>query len=362
MDGRDKPGHDEGIWDWGEPAMTRVVGWDVGGANVKLAAVEAGRVEAVAQIPCPLIPDRGKFDQAVAAALPLIGAPAVHAVTMTGELSDVFEAREDGVGYLVDLMVKTAGTVPVLIYAGAAGFLAPPAAKRQPLKVASANWHASAALAAKRHGEALLVDIGTTTTDLIPIKVGKVAALGATDAERLASGELVYSGVVRTPVMALTQAAPFRGRSQRIAAERFATTADVYRLSGDLPKDADPYPTADQRGKSTEESASRLARMLGRDAAEAAAADWVALACHFASCQLTIIEEAAREVVIQQRLPGTAPVIGAGCGHFLAQQLAARLGRPYIDFADLLDAAPEAREAASRAAPAVAVALLAPAC
>ncbi len=162
--------------------------------------------------------------------------------------------------------------------------------------------------------------------------------------------------------MALTQTAPFRGRSQRIAAERFATMADVYRLTGDLPDDADPYPAADQRGKSPEESAGRLARMLGRDAAEAALADWVALACHFAGCQLALIEEAAREVVMQQGLIGTAPVIGAGCGRFLAQQLAARLGRPYFDFADLIDAAPEAGEAAARSAPAVAVALLAPPC
>jgi (4-(4-[2-(gamma-L-glutamylamino)ethyl]phenoxymethyl)furan-2-yl)methanamine synthase len=342
--------------------MTRVVGWDVGGANVKLAVVDDGRVETVAQIPCPLIPDRAKFDRAVTAALPLIGVPAAHAVAMTGELSDVFESRKDGVAYLVDLMVKTAAAAPVLVYAGDAGFLVPPEAKQQTLKVASANWHASAALVAKRHGEALFVDIGTTTTDLIPVKGGKVAASGATDSARLASGELVYSGVVRTPVMALTQTAPFRGRSQRITAERFATMADVYRLTGDLADDADPYPAADQRGKSPEDSAGRLARMLGRDAAEAALADWVALACHFARCQLALIEEAAREVVMQQSLPDTAPVIGAGCGRFLAQQLAARLGRPYVDFADLLDVAPGAREAAARSVPAVAVALLAPAC
>jgi probable H4MPT-linked C1 transfer pathway protein len=342
--------------------MTRVIGWDVGGANVKLAIVANGRIESVVQIPCPLIPDRAKFDQAIAAALPLIAAPAIHAVTMTGELSDVFESREDGVAYLVDLVVKTAGAVRVLVYAGDAGFLAPLEAKQRTLDVASANWHASAALAAKHHNDALLVDVGTTTTDLVPIKGGEVAAGGATDGERLASGELVYTGVVRTPVMALTQTAPFRGHGQRIAAERFATMADIYRLTGDLPKDADPYPAADQRGKSPEESAGRLARMLGRDASEAELADWTALACYFAECQLALIEEAAREVVLQQQVLEAAPVIGAGCGRFLARQLAARLGRPYIDFAALLDAAPEAQEGAARAVPAVAVALLTTAC
>ena len=82
-------------------------------------------------------------------------------------------------------------------------------------------------MVARRHADELLVDAGTTTTDLIPIKAGKVAARGATDAERLTEGELLYTGVVRTPVMAVAHSAPFRGRVQKIAAERFATMADV---------------------------------------------------------------------------------------------------------------------------------------
>ena len=105
--------------------MTRVIGWDLGGANVKLASIEDGRVASVAQIPCPIIPERRKFDAAVEAALPLIALPASHAVTMTGELSDVFGDRAEGVAYLVDLMVRTVGAQPLSIYAGEAGFLAP---------------------------------------------------------------------------------------------------------------------------------------------------------------------------------------------------------------------------------------------
>src|SRR6185437_15825902 len=220
--------------------MTRGIGWDLGGANVKLASIEDGRVASVTQIPCPIIPERRKFDAAVEAVLPLIALPASHAVTMTGELSDVFGGRAEGVAYLVDLMVRTVGAQPLSIYAGEAGFLA------------SGD--------AKRHADGLLVDAGTTTTDLIPIKAGKVAARGATDAERLTEGELLYTGVARTPVMAVAHSAPFRGRVQKIAAERFATMADVWRLTGDLPDDADPYPAPDQRGKSPGESAGRLAR------------------------------------------------------------------------------------------------------
>jgi (4-(4-[2-(gamma-L-glutamylamino)ethyl]phenoxymethyl)furan-2-yl)methanamine synthase len=339
--------------------MTRVFGWDLGGANVKLARVDGGRVVHVAQIPCPIISERRKFDAALDAALPLISSPAVHAVTMTGELSDVFNDRAEGVSYLVALMQRATAGQTLRIYAGSSGFLDPEDARRRTLEVASANWHATAALTARHQADTLLVDVGTTTTDLIPIKAGAVAARGATDAERLTEGELLYTGVVRTPVMAVAHSAPFKGRVQRIAAERFATMADVWRLTGDLPDDADPYPSADQRGKSGPESAARLARMLGRDASEAELGAWIALAQYFADCQLAKIEHAARGLAERDALPPSAPVIGAGCGRFAAKALAVRLGRSYLDFAEIIDAAPEARELAARCAPAVSVALLA---
>jgi probable H4MPT-linked C1 transfer pathway protein len=339
--------------------MTPVFGWDVGGANVKLSRVEEGRVVQVAQIPCPIVPERGKFDGAVDATLRLAPSPALHAVTMTGELSDVFNDRAEGVAYLVELMQKVTAGQTLRIYGGGAGFLDPEEAKCRILDVASTNWHATAALIAKRHPDALLADVGTTTTDLIPINGGAIAARGGTDAERLTEGELIYSGVVRTPVMTIAHSAPFKGRVQRIAAERFATMADVWRLTGDLPDDADPYPAADQRGKDAPESAARLARMLGRDASEAELREWTALARYFADCQLAEIEHAAHALAERGDLTPVAPVVGAGCGRFVARTLAERVGRPYIDFAGIIDAKPEACEMAARCAPAVAVAMLA---
>ena len=342
--------------------MTMIIGWDLGGANVKFASLENGRVAQVAQIPCPIVPERTKFDSAVDAALPLTSSPARHAVTMTGELSDVFNDRAEGVAYLVDLMEKVMSGQEVNIYAGSVGFLTPVGAKRRVMEVASANWHATAVYIARDHAEALLVDVGTTTTDLTPIKGGAIAARGATDAERLTEGELLYTGIVRTPVMAVAHSVPFRGRVQRIAAERFATMADVWRLTNELPDGADPYPAADQRGKSLEESAARLGRMLGRDSGDTELAEWVALARHFAHCQLAEIEHAARGLTERDGLVQSAPVIGAGCGRFLTRRLAKRLGRTYVDFGDLVNAAPQVRELASRCAPAVAVALLASAC
>lgn len=334
-----------------------VIGWDIGGANVKIARAENGSVRDVTQIPCPLLADRTKFDEAIVAALRHCPSDARHAVTMTGELSDVFINRTGGVTYLVGLMRKTTGD-QTQFYAGREGFFDADGAVAQWRDVASANWHASAALIARRYPDALLIDIGTTTTDIIPLKGGEVAARGFTDGDRLAEGELIYGGVVRTPVMAVTQAAPFQGIMQRIAAERFATMADVHRLTGDLTESADPYPAADLRGKSTAESAARLARMLGRDESDADLPVWTELARYFAECQLAQIEAAARELIARETLDANAPIVGAGCGRFLAKRLAEKIGRNYRDFAETIDCAPEMRDMAAACAPGVAVSLL----
>jgi len=338
--------------------MTAVMGWDLGGANLKLARIEGGRLVHAAQIPCPIRQEMGKFDAALEEALLLCPPGARHAVTMTGELSDVFGDRAEGVAYLVDLM-RTATDGDALFYGGGSGLLDCIRAVERSFDVASANWHASAALLAQFFPAGLFVDVGTTTTDLIPLQAGVVAARGYGDGERLAEGELVYTGAVRTPVMAVARTAPFKGRMQRLAAERFATVADVWRLMGELPAEADPYPTPDLKGKSTQESAARLARMLGRDLSEVGLLAFVDVARHFAECQVAEIEAAALTLAVREQLAADAPVIGAGCGRFIARHVALRLERPYHDFADVIACDPGAHEMAACCAPAVAVGLLA---
>jgi probable H4MPT-linked C1 transfer pathway protein len=338
--------------------MTSMMGWDLGGANLKLAHVEGGRVVWVAQIPCPIRQDRSKFDAALGEALKRCPGSARHVVTMTGELSDVFANRGEGVAYLVAMMREATGE-GTLFYGGRAGFLDSEHAVERHVDVASANWHASAALVAKAYPEGLLVDIGTTTTDIIPLKAGTPAMRGYSDPERLTEGELIYAGVVRTPVMAMSREVRFKGRTQRITAERFATMADVWRLMGELPSDADPYPTPDLRGKSAVESAARLARMLGRDLNDAELADWIAVASYLADRQLAEIETVARALILREGVGAEAPVIGAGCGRFVARQIAQRLGHPYRDFGEMIDCDQQARQMAARSAPAVSIALLA---
>jgi probable H4MPT-linked C1 transfer pathway protein len=339
------------------PELT--TGWDVGGAHLKVAQRDAdGCVRTAMQFPCTLWRGLDHLEQAIRSARAAILPSHRHGITMTGELTDLFTDRLEGVTRIVETMSAALAGDDLRIYAGAAGFVPASQAAARAHDVASANWHASARFVAARCASGLFVDIGSTTTDLVPFARGEVRAEGSTDAERLVAGELRYTGVTRTPVMAITNEVPFAGHVHPLMAELFATAADVHRLSGALPVDADQHPAADGRGYSLEESAARLARMLGLDAASAELASWRRVAQHIAEAQLRFIEEGATRVLSRSGIDRAAPVVGAGVGRFLAVELARRLDRPYVDFATLFDAPAEVREWAARCAPAVAVAAL----
>lgn len=344
----------------GTNVKAAATGWDVGGANLKAAQADAeGSILRAIELPCPLWRGLDRLIAALAESRAILLPCPRYAVTMTGEMADLFIDRSEGVSRLAAVMAAELAGSEFALYAGAEGFVAPSRAAELAPRIASANWHATAALLAGLCPAGLLVDIGTTTTDLIPFAGGKVRAVGFSDEQRLASGELVYSGVVRTPVMALAASVRFAGKRIGLMAEQFATTADLYRLTGALPVDADRHETADGRGKTLEESARRLARMIGRDAAAAPFATWRRLAEKLAQAQISRILRRSREVIARSVLPAEAPLIGAGVGRFLVPGLAQRLGRETRDIAELLPARQAAREAAARAAPASALALLA---
>ena len=340
--------------------MTRIVGWDLGGVHVKALLVEAGRVVAAVQAPCRLWRGVPALDETFATLPDWVRGEADHAVTMTGELTDCFADRADGVDQLSAWAAATlAGRVR--IYAGRAGFVAPEAARAHAADIASANWHATAALIGRHAENALLVDIGSTTADLIPIVAGQPAARGYSDAERLETGELVYTGVVRTPLLAFATHAPWRGRRTALMAETFASTADIYRLTGDLPEGADQQHSADLKGKSIPESETRLARMVGRDRGEGSAEEWRALAAWFGEAQLRPLHDAAAILLSRPDLAADAPLVVCGAGRFLAERLAARLGRRAVPLTEVIagQMGDEGSAWVSTCGPAVAVGLIA---
>jgi (4-(4-[2-(gamma-L-glutamylamino)ethyl]phenoxymethyl)furan-2-yl)methanamine synthase len=340
------------------PDLT-IAGWDIGGAHLKIATVAGRRLKMVSQIPCPLWQGIECLNAAVTEAHARIGEVSLNAVTMTGEMTDLFKNREEGVHRLVESATRLLPGGEILIYAGTAGFLAPDRAVLCSDRVASANWMASATFAASTCPEGLFIDIGSTTTDFVAFRDGQVWAQGFTDQERLVAGELVYTGVSRTPVFAIADRVPHQGQDHPLIPELFATMADVYRLCGALPEDADQLPATDGEGKSDGDSARRLARMIGCDVESAAIGAWRKIAGHLADAHHRRLAAAAQRLLAERGLDRSAPLLGAGVGRFLVRKLARDFGRDYVDFGDIVDAADGAREWAARCAPAAAVALLA---
>jgi probable H4MPT-linked C1 transfer pathway protein len=338
--------------------MAITAGYDVGGAHLKVALAEDGRTIAVRQIPCPLWRGMQQLDAALVDAVALIARAEQHAVTMTGELCELFPDRQSGVHEILSHLA-TELDADLRVYMGLRGFADTATAMAEPASVGSMNFLASATLVGRKLADALLVDMGSTTTDIIAIAGGKPALRGVTDGARLETGELVYTGLTRTDVSVIAQRATFRGRSQRLAAGGFANMADVRRILGTLPPDVDQHATLDGRGTSVQESTARFARCFGRDAADAAADDWRACAREVVEQQIAEVRAAVEEVLSASALPAGAPIAVAGIGAVDIAALAVGLGRASVPFGTLAATTPDSSEWATRCAPAVAVALLA---
>jgi probable H4MPT-linked C1 transfer pathway protein len=340
-----------------------ILGWDLGGAHTKAALIDnTGRVKNVEQAPCPLWQGLNHLHSGIDSVIQSINGnykDLRHAVTMTGELVDLFPNRDSGVKVLIETMGSHFSSEMLAIYAGPAGFLNPAHALGHSSEVASANWFASASWLAERLPEGLLIDVGSTTTDLIPFADKHVLTRAYSDHQRLINQTLIYTGVVRTPLMAITDKAPFDGEWVHLMAEHFATTADIYRLNGDLPESADLLPSADNGEKSVKGSARRLGRMLGVDAAVTDLNAWRNLSRYIAEQQLRLLVDACERILCGPGLSSNAPLVGAGVGRFLVERISQRLERPYVGFGTLFYCDEQLESRVAECAPAVAVASLA---
>lgn len=320
--------------------MPKTIGWDIGGAHLKAVLLgEHGEIKHAKQLACPLWLGLGHLTEAIVAMMQLFecsDCPVNHAVTMTGELVDLFNNRQEGVVQIAQCVTKSIGQHVLFYkmhdYKETTSFVLIDQVAMVASAVASANWHASAKLIAKKQPSALFVDIGSTTTDIILITDGHVVCSKWSDAQRLQQDTLVYTGVVRTPLMALAQKVEVDGEISNVAAEYFATTADVYRLTGELSESSDMAPTADGAAKTVYASAKRLARMVGYDVEDKTLEVWQALAHAFRNKQLNQITFA-----MKKHLTTNMVIVGTGAGQFLVKEAASILNQPYTNLADLLN-------------------------
>ena len=372
-----------------------ILGLDIGGANIK-AADAAGRTlsRSFAMWKHP-----ERLTDELASILHSFPQTERIAVAMTAELADCFATKAEGVRFILDAVEASAPPSSVEVWTTAGRFVTAKDAASQPMLVAAANWQAlatwcgrtlldggpcaepkapltltlspedggggtrsetassqgaagaSSASLVTRHSSlatsALLIDIGTTTTDIIPLVGGRPVARGLTDVGRLQSGELSYSGVKRTPLCAIAQAVPVgqvsnlpvRGRSQTsaesqagwkpasqgdcpLAAELFATTLDVYLLLGDIAEDPADLETANGKPATKAAAHDRIARMLCCDRDEVSFDEAVQIAKFLADVQRQRLAGSLERVASRFETP-VETVIVSGSGSFLARRLVA---------------------------------------
>ncbi|MBT4146506.1 MAG: H4MPT-linked C1 transfer pathway protein, partial [Gammaproteobacteria bacterium] len=210
-------------------ATTHIIGWDIGGAHLKAAWVSGdSKVRAVYQEPSPLWQGLDKLKQALTKILAdLPDQRLLHVITMSGELVDLFADRAEGVVEIIALAQRVLAQQTLLVYAGRQGLISALNVGAEHIDdIASANWLASVTYVAAQLEKGLFVDIGSTTTDISLWHQHQLDVVGYTDFQRLGSDELVYTGMVRTAVMAVTQSVPFAGKEIGVMSEYFATMAD----------------------------------------------------------------------------------------------------------------------------------------
>ncbi len=200
-----------------------ILGWDIGGANIKVATSDG----TAKSFEFPLWKQPGELSAKLTQIAIQFPPCEQWAITMTGELADCYFDKAEGVRHIVAAVesarawvaspscaevcggaspeAESAGTSRSLetsYFTVAGELISATEALADPLRVAAANWRATAEWCAAEGfiRDGLLVDIGSTTTDLIPIKAGRPEPRGLTDTQRLQSYELLYMGVARTPI------------------------------------------------------------------------------------------------------------------------------------------------------------------
>lgn len=297
-----------------------VLGLDIGGANLKASDTQGNST----QRPFAIwkSPDR-LADELHELIAPFSGITR-FAVTMTAELADCYQTKAEGVRRILKAVQSVAGKTEVWAWSTSGQLIESQAVEDTDPSFAASNWHALATWLSRQFEsqDVLLIDIGTTTTDIIPLGKSQVYARGRSDFQRLVAGELVYTGIRRTPLCAVAHAVQVDQSSCPLSAELFATTHDVYLLLGDLPEVLDDCDTANGRPATRDQAWDRLVRQLCCDRTEISLSETLHIARNIAHQQEQQIGAAVKQV-LESAPPGfdCQTIILSGSGRFLAQRV-----------------------------------------
>jgi probable H4MPT-linked C1 transfer pathway protein len=258
-----------------------VIGIDVGGANLKL--VDGNRVTLRY---CPLWEGAPLTDHL--RAYRKAHADPCAAVVMSGELADCFGSKMEGIGHIVSLVREV---YPDAVFYGTDGAFHAEAVPH----LAAANWLASADYLRVRYPRSVLLDIGSTTTDIVPLPEFP-RLLGLTDLDRLQRGYLLYTGLLRTSLATQVPQVTLSGVITPTCAEHFAIAADAHLVLGHISPAAYTCDAPDRGEKNVGAALRRLARLVCADLDEIGPGGAMDIARQFWEAQRDRIRAAADRV------------------------------------------------------------------
>ena len=267
----------------------KIIGWDIGGAHIKAAKIDFKKKSLkTKQIYSPVWKNINNLKKSISYIKKKLGNCDYHVITMTAELSDIFHDRKSGVKHIVKISSEVLENYKFFFYSKK-GILEKKKTFKETLNLESMNWHATASYISNFFSNCILVDIGSTTTDIIPIKNKKIICKGKNDYERLKFNELIYMGVLRTPITAIK-------KNENLINENFSNLSDVYRIINKIPKKFDLLPTQDNESKNIHNSARRVARVFGKDYKKNEFLKWKKIAYEIENEQINILKKFVEKI------------------------------------------------------------------
>jgi hypothetical protein len=262
-------------------------------------------------------------------------------LTMTAELSDAFKTKREGVNYILDSATKAFNTNLLSVLNVKSKLISVNEAKTDPLEVAGANWVATGWLVSQKMDNCIIIDVGSTSTSIIPIINGKISAKGKTDFEKLLVGELVYTGALRTNIAAIVNRIPIRKSVATISSEFFSQSGDIHLILGNIVENEYSVETPDKRGKKIIDAMGRLARVVCGDLEFLKDAEIKDMATYIYSRQIEQITDGLKKVYSHLNLNDKReiPAVVTGIGkNFLAKKAAKQLGiKKIIDISQIIN-------------------------
>jgi probable H4MPT-linked C1 transfer pathway protein len=315
--------------------LVNVLGLDVGGANIKAALLKTqGATMQELRTSLEYFPIWKRGKNQLPNVLEKLKKGVVNSeldgvgVTITAELSDAYQTKKEGIHHVLDCVTEVFGDASTFVLDVEANLLSVEDARKTPIRVASANWAATGWMISQLIKDCIVVDVGSTTTSIVPVINGKIAAEGRTDLEKLQNGELVYSGSLRTNVAAIVDGVPVRGRVALVSSELFAQSGDVHLILGNIDKEEYTAETCDGRGKTRSEAMARLARVVCADTDMLTEQEIVEMAKFVYARQVEQIAGGLRQVYerIKRSLQEKRVVVTGLGRNFLAREAAENAG------------------------------------